>query len=67
MIPHEVAGPIAGETPPGVHLLHVQGAGHSDLQDRIIRYHLLKEAGDVQPLVFPRGRFNLQGAVILSG
>ena len=65
MIPCEVAGPIAGEAAPGVHLLNLQGAGHLDLQNRIIRYSLLEVTGDVQTLVFLRRRFNLMGVTVL--
>ena len=65
MILCEVAGPIAGEAPPGVHLLNLQGAGHPDLQNRIVWYHLLEVTGDVQTLVFLRGRFNLMGVAVL--
>ena len=64
VIPGEVAGPIAGEAPPGVHLLNSQGTGHLDLQNWIIRYHLLEVTGDVQTLVFLR-RFNLMGVTVL--
>ena len=65
MVPCEMAGPIAGETPPGVHLLNSQGTGHLDLQSGIVWYSLLKVAGDVQTLVFLRRRFNLMGVTIL--
>ena len=61
-----MAGPVAGETPPGVHLLHAQGVGHLDLQNRIIRYRLLKVAGDVQPLVLLKRRFSLMGVTVLT-
>ena len=66
MVLCEMARPIAGETPPGVHLLNSQGAGHLDLQSGIIRYSLLKVAGDVQTLVFLRRRFNLMGVTVLT-
>ena len=65
MIPCKVARPITGEAPSGVHLLNMQGAGHLDLQNRIIRYSLLKVAGDVQTLVFLRRRFNFMGVTVL--
>ena len=65
MIPCEVAGPITGEAPPRVHLLDSQGMGHLNLQDRIIRYSLLKVTGDVQPLIFLVRRFNLLGVSVL--
>ena len=61
-----MAGPIGGETPPGVHLLNSQGAGHLDLQSGVVRYGLLKVAGDVQTLVFLRRRFNLMGVTVLT-
>ena len=60
-----VTGPITGEAPPGVHLLHSQGAGHLDLQNKVIWYSLLKVARDVQPLILLVGRFNLLGVVVL--
>ena len=60
-----MAGPIAGETPPGVHLLNSQGMGHLNLQSGIIWYSLLKVAGNVQTLVFLRRRFNLMGVTVL--
>ena len=66
MIPCEMTGPIAGETPPGVHLLNSQGAGHLDLQGGVIWYSLLKVAGDVQTLIFLRRRFNLMGVTVLT-
>ena len=66
MVPCEMTGPIAGETPPGVHLLNSQGAGHLDLQGGVIWYSLLKVAGDVQTLVFLRRRFNLMGVTVLT-
>ena len=66
MVPCEMAGPIAGETPPGVHLLNSQGTGHLDLQSGIVWYSLLKVAGDVQTLVFLRRRFNLMGVTVLT-
>ena len=65
MILCEVARPIAGETPPGVHLLNSQGTGHLDLQNRVIRYSFLKVTGDVQALIFLRRRFNLVGVTVL--
>ena len=65
MIPCEVAGPITGEAPPGVHLLDSQGMGHLNLQNRIIQYSLLKVTGDVQPLIFLMRRFNLLGVSVL--
>ena len=65
MIPCEVAGPIAGEAPPGVHLLNLQGVGHFDLQNRIIWYCLLEVTGDVQTLIILRRRFNFMGVTIL--
>ena len=61
-----MAWPIAGETPPGVHLLNSQGMGHLDLQSGIIWYSLLKVAGDVQTLVFLRRRFNLMRVTVLT-
>ena len=61
-----MAWPIAGETPPGVHLLNSQGAGHLDLQSGIIWYSLLNVAGDVQTLVFLRRRFNLMGVTVFT-
>ena len=60
-----MAGPIAGETPPGVHLLNSQGTGHLDLQSGIIWYSLLKVARDVQTLILLRRRFNLMGVAVL--
>ena len=66
MVRCEMTKPIAGETPPGVHLLNSQGAGHLDLQSGIIWYSLLKVAGDVQTLVFLRRRFNLMGVTVLT-
>ena len=66
MVPREMARPVAGETPPGVHLLNSQGDGHLDLQSGIIWYSLLKVAGDVQTLVFLRRRFNLMGVTVLT-
>ena len=66
MVPHEMAGPIAGETPPGVHLLNSQDTGHLDLQSGIVWYSLLKVAGDVLTLVFLRRRFNLMGVTVLT-
>ena len=65
MILHEVAGPITGEAPPGVHLLDSQGTGHLNLQNRIIQYSLLEVTGDEQPLIFLVRRFNLLGVSIL--
>ena len=65
MILCEVAGPITGEAPPRVHLLDLQGTGHLDLQNRIIRYSLLEVTGDVQPLIFLVRRFNLLGVTVL--
>ena len=65
MIPCEVARPITGEAPSGVHLLNSQGVGHLDLQNRIIRYSLLKVTGDVQALVFLGRRFDLRGVTVL--
>ena len=65
MIPCEVARPITGEAPPRVHLLNSQGAGHLDLQNRIIRYSLLEVTGDVQTLIFLVKRFNLLGVTVL--
>ena len=65
MILCEVAGPITGEAPPRVHLLDLQGMGHLDLQNRIIRYSLLKVTGDVQTLIFLGRRFNLLGVTVL--
>ena len=61
-----MTGSIAGETPPGVHLLNSQGAGHLDLQGGVIWYSLLKVAGDVQTLVFLKRRFNLMGVTVLT-
>ena len=61
----EMARLIAGETPPGVHLLNSQGMGYLDLQSGIIWYSLLKVARDVQTLVFLRRRFNLMGVTVL--
>ena len=65
MVPCEMAGPIAGETPPRVHLLNSQGTSHLDLQSGIVWYSL-KVAGDVQTLVFLRRRFNLMGVTVLT-
>ena len=61
MVPCKMAGPIAGETPPGVHLLNSQSAGHLDLQSGIIWYSLLEVAEDVQTLIFLRRGFDLRG------
>ena len=66
MVPCKMAGPIAGETPPGVHLLNLQGASHLDLQSGIVWYSLLKVAGDVQTLVFLRRRFYPIGVTVLT-
>ena len=65
MILCEVARPITGEAPPGVHLLNSQGMGHLDLQNRIIWYSLLKVTVDVQTLIFLGRRFNLMGVTVL--
>ena len=65
MILCEVARPITGEAPPGVHLLNSQGAGHLDLQDRVVRYSFLEVAGNVQSLIFLRRRFYLVGVTVL--
>ena len=65
MIPCEVAWPITGETPPGVHLLDLQSTSHLNLQNRIIWYSLLKVTGDIQPLIFLVRKFNLLGVSIL--
>ena len=66
MVPGEMTRPIAGETPPGVHLLNSQGTGHLDLQGGVVWYSLLKVAGDVQNLVFLRRKFNLMGVTVLT-
>ena len=66
VVPCEMTGPIAGETPPGVHLLNSQGTGHLDLQGGVVWYSLLKVAGDVQTLIFLRRRFNLMGVTVLT-
>ena len=65
MIPCQVARPITGEAPPGVHLLNSQGMGHLDLQNRIVQYSLLEVTGDVQTLIFLGRRFNLMGVTVL--
>ena len=67
MVPCEVARPIAGEAPPRIHLLDLQGTGHLDLQNRIVRYSLLKVTRDVQTLVFLGRRFYLMGLLSLYG
>ena len=64
MILCEVARPIAGEAPSGVHLLNSQGVGHPDLQNGIVWYSLLEVTRDVQTLIFLR-RFNLMGVTVL--
>ena len=61
-----MTGSVAGVTPPGVHLLNSQGAGHLDLQGGVVWYSLLKIAGDVQALVFLKRRFNLMGVTVLT-
>ena len=61
-----MTGLIAGVTPPGVHLLNSQGAGHLDFQGGVIWYSLLKVAGDVQTLVFLKRRFDLTGVTVLT-
>ena len=65
MISCEVAWPIAGETPPGVHLLDSQSMSHLNLQNRVIWYSLLEVTRDVQTLIFLVGRLNLLGVSIL--
>ena len=61
----EVAWPIAGETPPGVHLLDSHSMGHLNLQNRVIWHSLLEVTRDVQPLIFLVRRLNLRGVSIL--
>ena len=65
MVLCKVARPITGEAPPGVHLLDLQGMGHLNLQNRFIRYSLLKVTGDVQPLIFLVRRLNFLGVSVL--
>ena len=67
MIPCEVAWPIAGETPPGVHLLESHSTSYLNLQHRIIWHSLLKVTRDVQPFIILVRRLRLWGVSILIG